>query len=88
MYRVSKSFNFPIFQFSNLPIIFSLFWKLLAIKKNTIIHVHVANAFIPEIVFLISKIKRIPYVAHIHLDVDPSGFFGFLLKTYKKYTFF
>ena len=39
---------------------------------------------IPEAVFLVSKIRNIPYVAHIHADVEPSGKTGFLLPFYKK----
>jgi rhamnosyl/mannosyltransferase len=38
---------------------------------------------IPEIVFLVLKIRNIPYVAHIHADVEPSGKMGFLLPFYK-----
>ena len=34
---------------------------------------------------MISKLRRIPYIAHIHLDVDASGPFGFLLGPYKKF---
>ena len=33
---------------------------------------------------MVSLIRHIPYIAHIHLDVDPSGPFGFLLGSYKK----
>jgi len=33
---------------------------------------------------LISKIRKIPYIAHIHADVEPSGIMGFLLPFYKK----
>ncbi len=65
------------------PIIPSLFVRLLVIPKNSIIHLHISKAFIPEIVYLISKIRNIPYVAHFHLDVGPSGIFGFLLPFYK-----
>jgi len=35
-------------------------------------------------VYLVSRLKGIPYIAHIHLDIDPSGPMGFLLETYKK----
>ncbi len=66
------------------PIIFSLFFRLLALPRHSLIHLHVSQAFSPEIVYLISKLKGIPYIAHIHLDVDPSGPLGFLLETYKK----
>jgi len=32
---------------------------------------------------LVSKIKEILYIAHIHGDTKPSGKFGFLLSLYK-----
>lgn len=66
------------------PIIFSLFLRLLTMARPDVMHVHIAHALTPEIVFLIAKMRKIPYVVHIHLDVDPSGKFGFLLKPYKK----
>lgn len=71
-------------EFAHTPIIFSLFFRLLSLPRYSLIHLHVAQAFSPEIVYLISRLKRIPYIAHIHLDVDPSGPFGFLLEPYKK----
>jgi len=71
-------------EFAHTPIIFTLFFRLLALPRHSLIHLHVAQAFSPEIVYLISKVRGIPYIAHIHLDVDPSGPFGFLLGTYKK----
>src|SRR6266704_1240312 len=71
-------------EFAHTPIMFTLFFRLLALPRHALIHLHVAQAFSPEIVYLISKLKRIPYIAHIHLDVDPSGPLGFLLETYKK----
>jgi len=71
-------------EFAHTAIIPSLFFKLLTIPKDSIIHVHVAQVMIPEIVFLISKIRKIPYIAHIHADVGPSGKLGFLLPFYKK----
>ena len=71
-------------EFAHTPIIFTLFFRLLALPRHSLIHLHVAQAYSPEIVYLISKLKGIPYIAHIHLDVDPSGPLGFLLETYKK----
>lgn len=71
-------------EFAHTPIIFSLFFRLFALPRHSLIHLHVAQAFSPEIVYSISKLKGIPYIAHIHLDVDPSGPLGFLLETYKK----
>jgi glycosyltransferase involved in cell wall biosynthesis len=71
-------------EFAHTPIMPSLFFKLLKISKDSIMHVHISQAFIPEVVYLISKIKKIPYIVHIHLDVGPSGKLGFLLPLYKK----
>lgn len=71
-------------EFAHTAIIPTLFFQLLKISSDSIIHVHIAQAIIPEIVFLISKIKKIPYIAHIHADVGPSGKLGFLLPFYKK----
>src|SRR2546427_5047259 len=71
-------------ELAHTPIIFTLFFRLLTLPRHSLIHLHVSQAFSPEIVYLISKVRGIPYVAHIHLDVDPSGPFGFLLGTYKK----
>jgi len=71
-------------EFAHTPIIFTLFFRLLALPRHSIIHLHVSQAFSPENVYLISKLKGIPYIAHIHLDVDASGSLGFLLEPYKK----
>ena len=71
-------------EFAHTPIIFTLFFRLLTLPRHSLIHLHVSQAFSPEIVYLISKLRGIPYIAHIHLDVDPSGPFGFLLRPYKK----
>src|SRR5437667_8635703 len=71
-------------EIAHTPIIFTLFFRLLALPRHSLIHLHVAQAFSPEIVYLISKLRGIPYIAHIHLDVDASGPWGFLLGPYKK----
>lgn len=72
------------FEIAHTFIIPSLFFRILKIPKDSIIHLHIAKAFLPEVVYLISKIKKIPYIAHVHLDVKPSGKLGFLLPLYKK----
>lgn len=62
-----------------------LFNKLMKIPKDSIIHVHVAQALFPEIAYLISRIRRVPYVAQIHCDVEPSSLLGkIILKPYKR----
>ncbi|MHB1377557.1 MAG: glycosyltransferase family 4 protein [Candidatus Humimicrobiaceae bacterium] len=79
-----KIYYLKSFIFANTPIIPSLFFKLMRIHKDSILHLHAAPAFIPEVVYLISKIKKIPYIVHIHLEAEPSGKLGFLLPFYKK----
>ncbi len=71
-------------EFAHTPLIATLFFRLLALPRHSLMHLHVSQAFTPEIVYMVSKLRGIPYIAHIHLDVDPSGPFGFLLETYKK----
>jgi len=71
-------------EFAHTPIMFTLFFRLLALPRRSLMHLHISQAFSPEMVYLISKLRGIPYIAHIHLDVDPSGPFGFLLRPYKK----
>src|SRR5579863_2729020 len=39
-------------EFAHTPIIFSLFFRLLALPRHTLIHLHVSQAFSPEIVYL------------------------------------
>jgi len=48
-----------------------------------VIHLHVAPAFVPEAVYLAHLIRGLPYIAHLHLDVGPSGRAGALLRAYK-----
>jgi rhamnosyl/mannosyltransferase len=72
-------------EFAHTPIAFTLFFRLLALPRHSLIHLHVSQAFWPEMVYLIFKLRGIPYIAHIHADVGASGPLGFLLETYKKW---
>jgi glycosyltransferase involved in cell wall biosynthesis len=83
--RKAKIHYLKSIEFSHTPIIFTLFFRLLTLPRHSLIHLHVAHAFTPEIVYLISKLRGIPYIAHFHLDVDACGPLGFLLKPYKKF---
>lgn len=71
------------FVIANTTIIPRLLGHLLNLQKNDIVHLHIAQAFTPEIVWLASKLRGFNYVAHVHLDVPPSGRAGFLLRIYK-----
>lgn len=58
---------------------------LRAATKHTVVHLHIGQAFTPEIVWLISKIRRFPYIAELHIDFEPSGPAGVLLPLYKRF---
>jgi len=68
---------------ANTTIMPMLLFKLLSIKRSDTAHVHIVQAYTPEIVWLASKVKRFKYIVHIHLDAPPSGPAGFLLRVYK-----
>lgn len=56
-----------------------------AAKPDSIVHLHIGQAFTPEIVWLVSKLRRFKYVAQLHIDFEPSGPAGILLPLYKKF---
>lgn len=71
-------------EFAHTPIIPSLYKELMKISNDSIVHVHIAQAYIPEIVYQVCKRKRVPYIAHIRMDVRPSSFIGkLILSPYK-----
>jgi len=64
-------------------------WRLLpelrrAATDASVFHVHVAQAFIPDLAAGVARRRAVPVVAHYHIDVQPSGPLGFLLKPYRK----
>ncbi len=71
----------------NVPIIWNLFPYLLKTNSNSIFHVHISQLLFPEIALLAAKIKKIPTIAHLHSDTQPSSFFGFIFVIYKKLIF-
>lgn len=77
----------PAFVVAHLPVIPGLFVRLLSMPPGSIFHVHIVQAFIPEIALLAARLKRAKFIGHFHLDVEPSGKFGFLFKAYKKTLF-
>ena len=72
------------FEMASTPIMPMLLWHLLRQSPQSIFHVHVAQAGIPEVAFLAAKLKRLPIVFHVHGDVEASSAAGFLLPLYKK----
>jgi glycosyltransferase involved in cell wall biosynthesis/peptidoglycan/xylan/chitin deacetylase (PgdA/CDA1 family) len=67
-----------------LPLMPTLLLHLLRLPRRAVVHVHVAQALVPDLVRLAAFLRRRPYVAHFHLDVEPSGRFGFLFVAYKR----
>lgn len=56
-----------------------------AAKKGSIVHLHIGQAFTPELVWLVAKLRGFPYIAHLHIDFEPSGPAGILLPLYKRF---
>lgn len=55
-----------------------------AAKPDTVVHLHIGQAFTPEMVWLVSKLRHFKYVAELHIDFEPSGPAGVLLPLYKR----
>jgi rhamnosyl/mannosyltransferase len=64
-------------------IIPGLLRQLLRKPRGAVVHLHIAQAFVPEMVYAAHLLRGLPYVAQLHLDVGPSGKAGFLLRVYK-----
>lgn len=71
------------FEFAHTPFAFGIIPALLRVPKHSILHLHLAQALYPECTFLVAKLRRMPYVVHFHLDLQPSGPFGKLFVPYK-----
>jgi glycosyltransferase involved in cell wall biosynthesis len=81
--------EFPVsrlrsFNVAHTPVIPGLLPALLRLRRRPMIHLHISSAFVPEVVWVYARLRRIQYVAHVHLDVLPSGKAGILLKPYKR----
>ena len=73
----------PSYEIAHTTIIPRLIPRLLRLRSDSVIHLHIAQAFLPEAVYLAHRLGKVPYVAHLHIDVGPSGAAGFLLNAYK-----
>jgi glycosyltransferase involved in cell wall biosynthesis len=71
-------------EFAHTPFLPTLLIHLLRLPRRAVVHVHIAQAYVPEMVWLSSMLLQRPYVAHFHLDVDPSGRFGPVFVAYKR----
>ena len=75
--------RFPAIEVANTPIFPTALPFLLALPRRAIIHVHVTQAFTPELAAMGSLLGGRPLVAHYHMDVDPSNY-PRLLSVYKR----
>jgi glycosyltransferase involved in cell wall biosynthesis len=87
--QVQGDAPFPVFRLKSFnvahtPIIPSLLFRLLRLSSSAPIHVHISPAYTPEIAWIYARLRGCPYVAHMHIDLLPSGKAGFLLEPYKK----
>jgi len=74
------------FVFGHAPVMMQFPFKLLrAVREHSIVHVHIGQAFTPEIVWLLAKLRGFRYIAELHIDFQPTGPAGFLLPLYKQY---
>ena len=75
-------------EIAHLPIMWNLPLRLLRAPRKSIFHVHIAQAFIPEISLLVARLGRSKFIAHFHLDVSTSGSAASSLFTLYKKTLF
>lgn len=83
--RGVKVIRLAAWQFGHAAIMPAFLAKLMQIAdKNTIVHLHIGQAFTPEMTLLASRVQRFAYVAQLHIDFQPSGPASFLLPAYKR----
>lgn len=71
-------------EIAHVPLAPGLLIHMLRIPPRAVVHVHVAQALVPEMVWLGRRMRGGRFVAHFHLDVAPSGRFGHFFIWYKK----
>ena len=81
--------EFPVtrlrsFNLAHTPVMPGLLFRLLRLGRQSVIHVHIAQVYTPELVRLYARLRRVQYVVHFHSDVIPSGRAGVLLEPYKR----
>ncbi len=66
------------------PVVPGLVWELARRPRPDLFHVHVAHAGTPEAVALVARLRGVPFIAHVHIDADPTTWLGFLLGGYQR----
>jgi glycosyltransferase involved in cell wall biosynthesis len=77
--------RWPGIEAAHTPVSPGLALALLRLPRGALVHAHLAQAFLPELVWLTSRLRRRPYIVHFHLDVDQSGRLGPILPAYKRF---
>ena len=72
------------FKLAHTLLIPKLFSKISKLPKGSIVHIHSAQAFTPEVAFFAARFRRLPIVIHVHSDAGLSGKLGIFLPAYKK----
>ena len=66
------------------PIMPALLPRLFRLDRGSIIHLHAPRAYVSEIVWIYARLRRHPYLVHMHGMLIPSGRSGrLLLRAYK-----
>lgn len=74
------------FEFGHAPIMPQFVRQLARIvRPGDTVHLHIGQAFTPEMVWLASRIYKFSYIAELHIDFVPSGPAGWLLPLYKRF---
>jgi glycosyltransferase involved in cell wall biosynthesis len=74
----------PAWRVAQIPFMPTLAWRLLRLSEARLYHLHLAQAYVPEMAWLASRLTGRPLVIHFHLDVEPSSFLGPVFVLYKR----
>jgi glycosyltransferase involved in cell wall biosynthesis len=75
----------PAKEFGHAAIMPKLVPKLMELPpKDSVVHLHIGQAFTPEAVWAASRLRGYRYIAQLHIDFKPSGPAGVLLPAYKR----
>jgi len=72
-------------EIAHVPVAPLMLAHLLRVPRRSVVHVHIAQALLPEMVWLARRLRGGTFVAHFHLDVPPSGPFGRVFVWYKNH---
>ena len=75
--------RFRCWELARTPIMPGLLPELLRIPRGSVVHLHVSQAFLPEMVNIAHHLRRLPYIAHVHIDTGPADHAGLLVRAYK-----